>query len=67
MEHCKQCGAELNQAEIEKMKTGAKPYDFAYQPQDWGLEEDKIDWYCGDCARGNDSDVPEDWEVYYLG
>lgn len=63
MEHCKQCGAEIQDREIEKMKANESPYEFAIS--DWMGENPE--WYCGDCARSFDQDVPEDWEVYYLG
>lgn len=68
MANCKQCGVKLSDSEIEKMKAGEKPYDFADTPKSWGIEaDDNVDWFCGDCARSNDPDVPDDWEVYYLG
>jgi len=49
------------------MVNGEKPYDFADTPDRWGVDPENCDWFCGDCARSFDNNVPEDWEVYYLG
>jgi len=65
--NCKQCGYELDRNEIAKMVRGKPPYDFANPPSDWQVDPESCDWYCGDCARSFDGDVPDDWEVYYLG